>query len=819
MSRDFLCASCVDYLIAYHPLWLEPALLPGPSLIDLAAPRESPLVSADLKQIEWESPREERSAADAVRLVHLLGFEGNVHPVVSVGDAEILHRFLREGRRSTPIDAEERDALAMIYRYLSKSDWMPSHLASEYRLRADVLGPPAAEPLPEVGGAEIARSTDLIESVSSTQEATEPLPELPSMDLEPAEEEIPLPAPDPFRPEPVPSPEPPLPLPEPPEPQPVPEPEPEPEEPHVDAAKWTEFETMKNALDSERAETEAWTRSRSEELRAKETALVERERTLLSKQKEVEAQARAVTDRLVALEKDGARAEVLRFLGRIPGMSEPIADVIASAFPDMASLQSADGKALTQCQGVTETIARAIRYELVPGEVDEEQQATRLREEAQAFLEEGNNEAALACYDRLLRDRPQEIGPLFDRAGILIQLGRQEEALQSYRRVLDMDRKNRRAWFERANLLYGLGRLADAIDSLREALRIEPSKAGDIVLKAEQLRRDGHPNEAAILFQAILDVNPAEMRAVLGLGDAFMDLGDTDAAEALFTQALGKSPQNATIVFRKGEFLERKGRWGAAIQYYNRAIALKWDFVSPWLAKAKILLEHDHPAEALECFDKVTSFNPDLVEAWAGKARAHSILGNREAAAAALERAANIDGGHPSVRDAREVVGAPQSPEAEASEGEEEAMEGLGETPAGEPREEMDFPSLLKAFEEIEEEPEPAPEPPSITPDFHSFVESIEPDEEGANVLLQLAELALEAGDARMALLRYEQALAQDDRSADAWTGKGVALQQLERYHDALEAYDRALMLDPNHALAQKWRATCVRHLGSEAQE
>ena len=68
-----------------------------------------------------------------------------------------------------------------------------------------------------------------------------------------------------------------------------------------------------------------------------------------------------------------------------------------------------------------------------------------------------------------------------------------------------------------------------------------------------------------------------------------------------------------------------------------------------------------------------------------------------------------------------------------------------------------------------------------------------------------------------MALLRYEQAIAQDDRSADAWTGKGVALQQLERYREALDAYDRALSLKPDHPTAQKWRETCLRHLDREA--
>ena len=828
MSRDYLCASCIDYLIAYHPLWLNPALLPGPSLLDLVAPRESPLVASDLSTIEWESPRADPSAADAVQLIHLLGLDGPIAPTLSVGDADLLHRFLRDTRRSTPTHPEERDALAQVYRYLAGCAWMPSHLASEYRLRADTLSPGAAETAESAEGlaeppvSEVARSLPLPESTPTEAEDSEPLPELPSMDLEPEEEEIPGPGPDPFRPLPVPEPEPPLPLPEPPvpQPQPEPEPEPEPEEAHVDEAESAEFEAMRNAIEVEKANLEATARSRAEELLTKETFLVERERALASKEREVEAQSKAVTDRLVALEKDVARRDVLRFLGTVPGMSEAQADVIASAFPDMASLESADAKALTQCQGVTDALARAIRYELVPGEVDEEQVATRLQEEALAFLGEGDYEAALDCYDRLLRDRPEQMSVWFDRAELLVLLGRKEEALGSYQRVIDADRGNRRAWFERANLLFGLDRLPEAIDALKETLRIDPAKSGDIVLKAEQLRRDGHPNEAVVLFQTILDVNPAETRAVLGLGDALLGLGDSDTAETLFTQALGKNPQNAMIVFRKGELLEQKGRWGAAIQYYNRAIALKWNFVSPWLAKAKILLDHGRASEALECFDKVMSFDAEDVEAWAGKARAHAVLGNHEAASDALQRAERLDPENPMVLAARKSIGVSPAVEPEPGPVREVPKQAPRE-PEEEPEPEPagDFHSLLKAFEEIEEEPQSTPASAPTDADFQSFIESIEPDKEETQVLVQLAELALEGGDARMALLRYEQAIEQDDRNADAWTGKGVSLQQLERYREGLAAYDRALSLQPGHELATKWRATCLRHLESEESE
>jgi len=320
------------------------------------------------------------------------------------------------------------------------------------------------------------------------------------------------------------------------------------------------------------------------------------------------------------------------------------------------------------------------------------------------------------------------------------------------------------------------------------------------VQKAEQLRRDGHPKDAVQLFRAILEIAPDDPRAILGLGDTFIDLGDADAAEAQFTRALGKDPQNAPILFRKGELLERKGRWGAAVQYYNRAIALRWNYPDPWLAKGEILLNHDHPTEALECFEKVASFEPARIEAWAGAARAHAALGRRGEAEAALANATRLRPDHLAVRTAREAIAHMTGPA----------------PPVSEPLEPItDLPSLAKAFEAIEEEvDQPVP---SIPADFQSFVESIEPENEDTHVLLQLAELAMEGGDPQMGLLRYEQAIEREPRNADAWTGKGVALQQLERFRDALEAYDRALSLKPDHELARKWRETCARHVESEA--
>ena len=789
-TREPICPSCVDYLVANRPLWLDPALLPGASLLDAVGPREVALVSSGLDRLEWRTKERESTDRDATRLVAFLRMDGSARPVLSAGDADVLHSFLGRARRGLVSDASAKSALSSLYRYLAAREWMPPHLAAEYRLRARALAPPEQreESGPKAHAAEALTPTG---GVSSIEAEAPGVPDAP----------MPAPSPD-VTDEPEPEPEGPLPAPQVApkhvapalvrEEVPVPSTGSKPSFPPVESAERIALQAARLELDAERVRMEAWVHDRTDDFASKERVLAEREKVLAAKAQEIEAQERAATDRLVGLEKDAARREVLRFLGSVLGMTEEAADVIATAFPDLKSLEAADVQALGQCRGVSSALARAIRYALVPGEVEGEQRSIELRSEAIAFMEEGDFEGAHEIMSSLLRANPQDASLLFDKAELLILLDRPEEALACYTRVLDLDRKNRQAWFERANLMFGMGRLADALDSLREGLRVDPSKSGDLIHKAEELRRDARANDAVVLLQAVLDVDPANERAMLAYGDALLDLGDVEAAEGFFTRVLGKDPQNAGILFRKGQLLEKKGRWGAAVQFYNRAIALRWDNVEAWEAKGRALVGHGRPEEALECFDRVLSFDVDREDAWAGKAEAHMAMRQWEAGAKALEGLGALDTTHPSYLRLRERLARREIKEPESS---------------GEP-------ALDAAFAGIEEELGPAAPKAELPREFKSFVESVDAVRDDVGAILQLAELALEGGDASMALVRYEEAIGKEPRNADAWTGKGVALQRLERYEDALAAYDEALRQRPGHPIATRWRETCVRRLG-----
>src|SRR5437773_3129122 len=539
-TRDALCPNCVEYLTQYHPLWLDPDLLTGPSLLDVLEPRDEAWLAIDSDaDLEWHPPAPESSTAAAISIVDGVRL-GEGQALLSEGDADVLHTFLAHARRRPPRDHKERDALAALCRHIASIPSMPPHLADEYATRARILSrpieaaappepvrvaPPAAEPE--------STAAEEMDWLLGPEEAPPPEPKAIEAPPEPEETE------DLGEPEPSPPVSAEIPPPSPgPGPGPPPEPDPEPEpEFELEAARHEEeerarteealrvareaaansteessrLEGIRSELDREKEEITSWVQKRTKDLEVKESQILERSRTIeervaevlakereaVAKVSELEAKERDVRQRIEWAEKDDRRRAVMEFLDTVPGMTIRTAKAITNAFPDMESLRPAELRGLTQCEGVTEALAKEIRALTAPEALEAPMD---LREQAQALLEEGDNEGALRVIEQHLRERPDDESAWLDEAEPMAMLERPSEALHRYNRVIDLNRANRQAWYEKANILFGAGRLVDAIDCLRQVLRLDPSKAADLLLEAEQLRIDGKWNDAALLF-------------------------------------------------------------------------------------------------------------------------------------------------------------------------------------------------------------------------------------------------------------------------------------------------------------------------------
>ena len=69
--------------------------------------------------------------------------------------------------------------------------------------------------------------------------------------------------------------------------------------------------------------------------------------------------------------------------------------------------------------------------------------------------------------------------------------------------------------------------------------------------------------------------------------------------------------------------------------------------------------------------------------------------------------------------------------------------------------------------------------------------------------ILYEADLHLSMGKAEEAIEFYNSALTYDCNCYSAWLGKGTALKFLNRYREALECYERAIILNKDSLMAE----------------
>ncbi len=77
---------------------------------------------------------------------------------------------------------------------------------------------------------------------------------------------------------------------------------------------------------------------------------------------------------------------------------------------------------------------------------------------------------------------------------------------------------------------------------------------------------------------------------------------------------------------------------------------------------------------------------------------------------------------------------------------------------------------------------------------------------------------AVNSGAYQRAIPLLQEVVASDARNADAWNYLGFSHRKLERYDDALAAYQKALAIDPNHRGANEYLGELYLDLGNLAK-
>lgn len=222
------------------------------------------------------------------------------------------------------------------------------------------------------------------------------------------------------------------------------------------------------------------------------------------------------------------------------------------------------------------------------------QEATRVYQEA------------LAAYDRVLQDRPQDWIAWLDRGNVLSQLQRHQDALASYEKGIEINPDSHLAWLGKGNALFALGKPDEALGAFDRALEIRPESyitwhnRGSLLRdalgnlpeaiasydkavainpnfyhawrdKGFALTKSGQNYQAIESFQRAIKLNPNDYQAWVGRGIALSSLNKTDEALAAFERAQEIQPNDLFVWMNKGSALEGAGKYDEACDAYRQA--------------------------------------------------------------------------------------------------------------------------------------------------------------------------------------------------------------------------------------------------------
>ncbi len=168
--------------------------------------------------------------------------------------------------------------------------------------------------------------------------------------------------------------------------------------------------------------------------------------------------------------------------------------------------------------------------------------------------------------------------------------GSYDEALEAYDEAVKIDPVNGSLW--KGKIFIELGRFEDAIECFNRSIDANPQYADSWCLKGGVLAEMGRYDEAIFAFNKTIELDPEDPNAWLDKGGALRALGREDDAEMAITtaveiydNAIGQNPNDADTWYRKGLALYTQGEYEEAVLSFDEAIDLGSDFGRLWYHK------------------------------------------------------------------------------------------------------------------------------------------------------------------------------------------------------------------------------------------
>jgi tetratricopeptide (TPR) repeat protein len=257
-------------------------------------------------------------------------------------------------------------------------------------------------------------------------------------------------------------------------------------------------------------------------------------------------------------------------------------------------------------------------------------------------LSAGDNEAALAWFDRAVLLDPAAAQGWSNRAAALHELGR-DGALAAYDEAVRLGLAEPELFYNRGNLLRAAGRLDEAIASYDAALALNPAYPEALRASALVLRDLGHREGALEFLDEATRLRPDFVEALVDRGDLLQSLDREEEAIAAYDRALGRAPDHAAALNNRAAALLTLARYREAGEAFDAALRAHPNSPQSWNNRGNLMLATQNPEAALASYERALALRTDYLEALIGRSGAKKQLGRFDESLTDLDAALALD--------------------------------------------------------------------------------------------------------------------------------------------------------------------------------
>ncbi|MEU3558232.1 tetratricopeptide repeat protein [Streptomyces fragilis] len=293
--------------------------------------------------------------------------------------------------------------------------------------------------------------------------------------------------------------------------------------------------------------------------------------------------------------------------------------------------------------GAADPVVAALGALLTGGPLDAAAQAHAHVVRGRRLEVAGQEDAAVAEFDRAIALAPDNPAARFHRGRAHLRAGRPEAAVRDLDVAVRLEPADARALSQRGEAHRRARRFDEAVADFTAALALDPGQVRALGSRGQVHQQAGRFDEAVADFTAALALDPGYVWALGCRGRSHRQAGRYDEAVADLTAALAARPDHAWALGERGKTHRLAGRLDEAVADLTAALALAPDYRWALVERGIARLEAARPAAAETDFTAALELAPDDLWALVGRARAREAAGRAAEARQDLDRATALD--------------------------------------------------------------------------------------------------------------------------------------------------------------------------------